>query len=100
MKYKIFAKTISWRIIAFSLSVGIIYLFTGSISISMWSCVCANVASTIVYYIHERVWENVKKENWESRALHPTTNAGVSFTDQNDILASDVVNNKTLKSFL
>ena len=59
-KKKSFIKTIVWRIISIVTGIIIVYLFTKSISISIWTTMLCNGVSTILYYIHERLWSNIK----------------------------------------
>jgi uncharacterized membrane protein len=50
-------KTLSWRILASSTTLLIVYLFTGSVVISAGVCVIEMVVKTLIYYVHERVWD-------------------------------------------
>ena len=49
-------KTITWRIIATSTTVAVIYIWTGDLSVALGSGLVANAFKTIFYYAHERVW--------------------------------------------
>ena len=49
-------KTITWRIIATLTTVLTIYFWTYNWSIALGSGLLANAFKTILYYIHERIW--------------------------------------------
>lgn len=53
---RLVVKTLTWRLIAMVLSAGVVYAFTGALWASLGSVVVANVLSTGLYYVHERVW--------------------------------------------
>ena len=50
------AKTISWRIVATSITMLIVYLFTGNVVISAGVGSLELPMKTVAYYIHERIW--------------------------------------------
>lgn len=50
------AKSITWRIVAFGSSIIILYLLTGDWSMSFYQSVIIHLVKTILYYIHERIW--------------------------------------------
>ena len=50
------AKTISWRILASSITMLIVFLFTGNVVVSAGVGSLELPMKTIVYYIHERIW--------------------------------------------
>ena len=52
-------KTISWRITGSSATFLIAYLISGNISIAGTIAVIQLTANTILYYIHERVWNKI-----------------------------------------
>ena len=52
------AKSITWRIIAFSSSLIILYIITGSWETSFYHSLIIHTVKTILYYIHERLWNN------------------------------------------
>jgi uncharacterized membrane protein len=54
-------KTISWRVIATALTIGLVYVFTGNITIAAAIGGTDVVIKTIAYYAHERVWN---KTHW------------------------------------
>ena len=49
-------KTLSWRIIATSLSMVVAYLLTGSLKIAGMIGASEAVIKSVAYYIHELVW--------------------------------------------
>ena len=49
-------KTITWRIIATITTIITIYFWTGSWTKSFGAGIVANALKTILYYIHERIW--------------------------------------------
>ena len=53
-------KTISWRITGSSATFLIAYLISGNISIAGTIAVIQLPANTILYYIHERVWNKIR----------------------------------------
>jgi uncharacterized membrane protein len=55
------AKTISWRLTGSFSTFMISYLILGSFSIAGSIAVIQIVANTLLYYLHERVWNKV---NW------------------------------------
>ena len=57
-KRKSLYKSISWRIIAMSIGYCITYLFTKSIGVSIGIIVVSNVIAIIIFYFHERLWNN------------------------------------------
>jgi len=54
-------KSLTWRVIALLLTIIILYLTTGDAVFSGTVGILINVLKTIVYFIHERIWELV---NW------------------------------------
>jgi uncharacterized membrane protein len=52
-------KTVSWRITGSSAVFVISYLISGSLSIAGTIAVIQLTANTILYYIHERIWNNI-----------------------------------------
>lgn len=54
------AKTISWRIVGFLITTGVLYLFNRDAKQSLIIMGSADVVKIFVYYAHERVWNRVK----------------------------------------
>ncbi len=50
------AKSITWRIIAFTSSIIILYLLTHNWETSLYHAIIIHIVKTILYYIHERFW--------------------------------------------
>lgn len=55
-------KTITWRITGSTATVIIAYCMTGSISTSSAIGIIHFISNTILYYIHERIWNKIR---WE-----------------------------------
>ena len=53
-------KTISYRLVILILDFTSIYLFTGQIKVALGFMVVSNVYTTLAYFFHERIWDNVK----------------------------------------
>jgi adenylylsulfate kinase len=49
-------KTLSWRVIATSIGMGLIYFYTGEAAFSVAFGVADFVIKSAAYYLHERVW--------------------------------------------
>jgi uncharacterized membrane protein len=50
-------KTLSWRILASSTTLLLVYFFTENVVISASVCIIEIVVKTLIYYIHERIWD-------------------------------------------
>jgi uncharacterized membrane protein len=50
------AKTISWRIVATSTTILLVFLFTRDFVISASVGSLEVLAKTVIYYVHERIW--------------------------------------------
>lgn len=55
-------KTITWRITGSTSTVIIAYCMTGSIATSGAIGIIHFISNTILYYIHERIWNKIR---WE-----------------------------------
>ena len=53
-------KTVSWRIIASLITMLLIFIFTGNHILSLGVGFLDMVTKLIAYYIHERVWNNIR----------------------------------------
>lgn len=51
------AKTISWRIVATSTTILLVFLFTGNLVISASVGSLELLAKIVIYYVHERIWD-------------------------------------------
>lgn len=49
-------KTISWRIVATSTTILLVFLFTGSLVISVGVGSLEVLLKIVIYYLHERIW--------------------------------------------
>jgi uncharacterized membrane protein len=52
-------KTISWRITGSSATFLITYLISGNFVMASSVAVAQMIANTILYYVHERIWNRV-----------------------------------------
>ena len=52
-------KTISWRITGSGATFGISYLISGNLTIAGTIAVIQVVANTLLYFIHERMWNRI-----------------------------------------
>ena len=52
-------KTVTWRILALTLTILISFLFVGNWTISVSIGIAANLTKTFFYYVHERFWERI-----------------------------------------
>lgn len=50
------AKTISYRVLATIVSMGMVYALTGKINIAIGYALIETVIKMVVYFSHERVW--------------------------------------------
>lgn len=50
-------KTLSWRILASCTTLLLVYFFTSDVVISAGVCIIEMVVKTLIYYVHERVWD-------------------------------------------
>ena len=50
-------KTISWRIIATSIGIGLIYFYTESLEFGLTFGLADVIIKSAAYYTHERIWE-------------------------------------------
>ena len=53
-------KTVSWRITGSSATFLIAYLLTGNFAIAGVIGVTQMISNTILYYIHERIWNKIR----------------------------------------
>jgi uncharacterized membrane protein len=62
------AKMLTYRAITTTLLAALTWIFTGSIEKTTLITVIFNLAASLVYYFHERIWLNVK---WGLRKKEP-----------------------------
>lgn len=56
-------KTISYRLLIIILDFLAIYFFTGKIKIAFLYTIVSNIYSTVIYFLHERIWLKIKWGN-------------------------------------
>lgn len=54
------AKTVSWRITGSTSTFAISYALSGSFAMASSIALTQMAVATVLYYIHERVWDSVK----------------------------------------
>ncbi len=59
-KKRSFAKSITWRILAIIVTFASIYFVTGETNTATAGTILTNTINFILYYLHERVWNNIK----------------------------------------
>ena len=52
-------KTLSWRVFATVSTLILVYFFTRNIVISASVSLVDVVVKTVIYYLHERIWNNI-----------------------------------------
>jgi len=57
-------KTIIYRVGSLGLSFALLYIFTGNITFSGGLSIIQMLASTVFYYIYEKIWDNKKILAW------------------------------------
>lgn len=53
------AKSVSYRILSLAADSTVAYLFTRDVALSAGIVIFVNTYSTILYYLHERVWAHI-----------------------------------------
>ncbi len=53
-------KTITWRIIALTATIVVVYIYSGDAKGSLVIGFSANLIKMFLYYIHERIWNKVQ----------------------------------------
>jgi uncharacterized membrane protein len=53
-------KAITWRVIAFLVTVIAIYIYSKDIKESLIVGISANTIKIFLYYVHERIWNRIK----------------------------------------
>lgn len=59
-----FAKTITYRILIIISTFTVVLIITGRLDLTIGITFFANVVNMLLYYIHERVWNNI---HWGKR---------------------------------
>jgi uncharacterized membrane protein len=52
-------KTITYRLLIMTSTMVIIFLFTGSLTLTLGVTLLTSIANTLLYYFHERFWNNI-----------------------------------------
>lgn len=52
-------KTITYRILIIISTIIIVYLFTGNLDLTIEVTAVSSIASTILYFLHERAWNHI-----------------------------------------
>lgn len=52
-------KSISYRVLSLAVDSTVAYLFTRDVALSAGIVVLVNTYSTVLYYLHERVWAHI-----------------------------------------
>jgi len=52
-------KAITWRVIAFGITVIAIYIYSKDLKASLTVGLGANLTKMVLYYVHERIWNKV-----------------------------------------
>lgn len=68
-KFRSWAKSISFRILATTITMILVYVFTGNIKAMAGVGILDVVSKLALYYIHERVWEKI---SWGLEMPEPT----------------------------
>lgn len=77
-------KAISWRIIATSATMLIIYQVSGSLDWALIGGVFDIILKLVLYYLHERLWINIKwGKVWKQRAWRRKYNKMRAIRDKN-----------------
>ena len=53
-------KSLTWRVTATLTTTGLVYFFTGDLEIAATVSVIEVIVKLILYFVHERVWLNIK----------------------------------------
>jgi len=53
-------KAVTYRVLIVCLDFLTIYLFTGAVRIAIGFMIVSNIYTTIVYFIHERLWARIR----------------------------------------
>lgn len=65
-KRRSIVKTMSWRVVASLTTMTLVFIFTGKLIISLGVGISEAVIKTFLYYLHERIWGNIK---WGRKAV-------------------------------
>lgn len=68
-----FLKGISWRVIATTTTMTLVYFFTGNLTITFGVGIFDTIAKLLFYYAHERAWNKVRWGRTDSKGKSLTT---------------------------
>jgi uncharacterized membrane protein len=57
------ARALSWRVVAWTLTVGIVYLFTGKAALALAIGLADSLLKIFAYYVHERGWMSFGRDH-------------------------------------
>lgn len=58
-KRRSLAKALSWRVIAWSITASVAYLFTGKVAFALSIGFADSLLKIFAYYMHERTWMSI-----------------------------------------
>ncbi len=58
--YRTLAKTMSWRVTGTIVTMSASYIITGELSAAMSIGVLEFISKSVLFYIHERLWDRIK----------------------------------------
>jgi len=61
-------RALSWRVVAWALTVSIVYLFTGQAVLALAIGVADSLLKIFVYYLHERSWLSLGRAQGDARS--------------------------------
>ena len=54
------AKSVSYRVLSVAVDATVAYLFTHNIALSAGIVLFVDTYSTVLYYVHERIWAHIR----------------------------------------
>ena len=57
-----FLKALTWRGVAFIVTMLVAYLLTGTVAIAIGVAVIDSIVKVVAYYFHERAWDRLGKK--------------------------------------
>jgi len=60
-------KSVGYRLIIIILDFTTVYIFTHKIEMAVGFMLISNIYTTIVYFLHERIWDKIK---WGKKVVH------------------------------
>jgi uncharacterized membrane protein len=59
-RHRSLARALSWRVVAWSITVGVAYLFTGKVAFALAFAFADALLKIFAYYVHERTWTSIE----------------------------------------